>query len=162
MKMRFRTDGFHYADLKARGKTFEEYYNNLEDPQKSEWKVQWDLIPPAEPGDVWRVHWGGIGNEGKLAGYAICCILCRHVHTWTSASNCRDDWQEHHWTDKDGKDQVYHDCRHQREHTSCWTWTGSAEENTLNGSPSLQVIPHPDWDNCNFHGHLINGDLHEG
>src|ERR1700730_456512 len=91
MKMRFRTDGWHYANLKARGMTWEEYGSCFTDEaDRAEAKKSWDETPKAEPGDVWRIHWHHNEGEpeGPVAGYAICCPGCGHVHNWVTASNC--------------------------------------------------------------------------
>lgn len=151
--MRFRTDGWHIADLKAAGHTFEEYYKDSDWHPTDEEKKYWEETPKAEPGDVWRVHWyhhddaTGGQIDDQIAGYAICCIKCGRVHTWTSARNCGQ--------------QLEVGCAHQRDRTSCWTWSGSAEDGTLTASPSLMVVTEAcEW-KCTFHGYIQNGDIHE-
>jgi hypothetical protein len=152
VQMRFRTDGWHFADMKSHGT---EYV----------WgdKEVFDITPTAEPGDVWRIHWAAAGTDGvidsvrdkdlvgPLAGYAICCIKCGHVHVWTTANNCSSP-VEKTYKDSDGNDKTYKSCIHSGT-GSCWNWTGSAEDNTLTATPSLQCLQ-PD---CNFHGFITNG-----
>jgi len=155
VRMRFRTDGWHYADLKASGETFENYY-----PESDPWRTDpivkkyWDDTPKAEPGDVWRIFWYHRGSDGeyiddRIAGYAICCIGCGRVHNWINARHCsqpvQKDWGE--------------SCVHRENYTSCWTWSGSAEEGTLTASPSLQVLQGPDQP-CGWHGYIQDGDIH--
>lgn len=104
-------------------------------------------VPPADPGDTWCVRWRGHGIvgtpeylPGPIAGYAICCPGCHQVHCWTSATNC-------------GPRNEYGSCPHNGT-GSCWTWTGSAEANTLTASPSLYAS-----NACGWHGWLQNGQL---
>lgn len=151
MKMRFRTDGWHYADLKVTGMTFEQYYGAR--VATDEARKYWDETPKAEPGDVWRIHWhhhvDGKQVDDWIAGYAICCPGCSRVHNWTTALNCATSRGE-------GK------CVHNsdRPYGSCWNWTGSAEEGTLSATPSLQVVKERcEW-GCGWHGYITNGDLH--
>jgi hypothetical protein len=94
-------------------------------------------IPPAEPGDVWRL----VTQAGDLLGYTLVCPnpeCSAGVHAWTHAGNC-----EH---------------RDHPAHASCWTWTGSPEDGTLTASPSLQVIASSAGD-CAWHGWLRNGEM---
>jgi hypothetical protein len=165
MKMNFRTDGSHYADMKAHGWTFdgdgEKAYGKCftDEKDREEARASWEAVPPAQPGDVWRLVWGGVGNEDKLAGYSICCPGCGHVHAWVRASNCHDGEIEivDKYSDADGiHEYKYKQCVHQREHRSCWTWTGSPEDGTLTGAPSLLV----QQDDCKWHGFIQNGDIH--
>src|SRR5665213_3555856 len=142
MKMRFRKDGWHYADLKARGMTFEQYFSWEDSASvREQYKKEWDAVPKAEPGDVWRIHWShheppsGPQIDDWLAGYAICCIGCGRVHDWMSANNCSQKIQSSYKDSSTGLDVPYTTCVHQRDHTSCWAWTGSAEEGTLTGAP---------------------------
>lgn len=159
VRMRFRTDGSHYADLKANGWTFEGdgekcYGKCFTDPKEyEEAKNCWDGTPKAEPGDVWRLHWGG--KDGAIAGYAICCPGCGHVHSWVRATNCSQSVHKS-WTDKDGIEHPYTSCVHEGV-GSCWDWSGSAEEGTLTAAPSLLV----QQDDCHWHGFIQGGDIHE-
>jgi hypothetical protein len=152
MKMRFRTDGWHYADLKAEGKSLEQYCAP-EAPTEEE-RRRWDATPKAERGDVWRVFWRHCDESGnhlddRIAGYAICCISCGRVHHWTTALNCgqkfKTDWGE--------------SCIHQRDHGSCWQWSGSAEAGTLTARPSICVVKDRCRWGCAFHGWLTNGEI---
>ena len=155
MKMRFRTDGWHFADKKAAGESFEDQCAPS-DPWlalDSEARKTWNETPKAEPGDVWRIHWkhdDGNGNQidDWIAGYAICCIGCGRVHNWTGARNCPQkitkEWGE--------------SCIHRENHSSCWDWSGSAEEGTLTASPSLQVIADNPGE-CAWHGYIIQGNV---
>jgi hypothetical protein len=134
---RFRTDGFHIADLKAQGKAREEWFE----------ATLWDPIPPAELGDVWRIHWAKCNDaghtiDGPLAGYAIFCPKCHTVHCWTTATNCAQ---------KAGTS-----CPHEGT-GSCWTWSGSAESGTLTASPSLHCVL--ELGGCGWHGWLNNGEM---
>lgn len=95
-----------------------------------------DHRPLPVPGDVWRIVFG----DGETAGYAICCPKCQEIHYWTSANNCdRSDGGS---------------CVHEKQHASCWTWTGSAEANTLTANPSLHASGA-----CGWHGWLRDGVL---
>jgi hypothetical protein len=155
--MRFRTDGNHLADLKAAGESFEQHFPRdsfVDDSQYELWKQGWENTPKTEPGDVWRIFYhhevDGVQVDDQIAGYAICCIACGRVHVWTSARNCNQKvpmpWGE--------------SCVHREAHTSCWTWTGSAEAGTLTAAPSLQVLKeHCLW-GCGWHGFIQNGDIH--
>lgn len=166
MRMRFRNDGWHYADLKSHGWRFAEHLGEQGDYVYGSWcktqeeldqdKKWWDEVPPAQPGDVWRVRWYKQEGEGPIAGYAICCIGCGKVHSWTTANNCSQKY-ETSYTDKDGEHK-YFTCPHSGT-GSCWEWSGSAEEGTLTASPSLQVVAHKPGD-CNWHGYITNGLLY--
>lgn len=153
VRMRFRTDGWHYADLKTYGWTREKFA----EMRNIDYIDAFDATPAAQPGDVWRIKWYKEGIEkGPLAGYAICCLQCGHVHQWTTAGNCQTDLQEVRYKNKNGEDQSYMACIHKRKgEGSCWQWTGSAEDNVLTASPSL-LVTHGD---CNFHGRLQSGEL---
>ena len=162
--MRFRTDGWHYADLKAAGETFETYYPETDPWRDPEVKRCWDETPKAERGDVWRIYWFHRGPYGGqiddwLAGYAICCIGCGRVHTWTNALNCAPKLRKS-FVDTAGKRQEYDTCVHQENHSSCWTWSGSAEAGTLHASPSLQVVAERCPWRCGWHGFIERGDIH--
>lgn len=130
--MKFRTDGVTIAQLKAHGEERLDFYS-IED---------WDKTPAAIPGDVWRLNWhhevDGVQVDNQIAGYAICCPKCKEVHYWTSANNCGRS---------DGS------CAHEKARTSCWDWTGSAEDNSLSATPSLLN------NTCGWHGYLTNGEL---
>jgi len=164
-RMRFRTDGWHYADLKANGWVFDgegekSYSSCFDDPaEKEELRREWDTVPPAERGDVWQVRWRGEGDgsvPGPIAGYAFCCPGCGHVHTATSSGNCGQKIQRS-YKDKDGKDVPYTTCAHSGV-GSCWSWSGSAEGNTLTCSPSILVtMDKHEPGGCNWHGFLTNG-----
>lgn len=142
MKIRFRTDGWHFADLKAKGTTAatmrNEYGYNEHDV------ARFEALPPAEPGDCWRVRWHKEEGDGPIAGYAICCPLCKNIHAWTTASNCASRLPGG-------------SCQHSG-NGSCWNWTGSAEDGTLTASPSLYC--QESLGGCGWHGWLQNGDLH--
>jgi len=164
VKMRFRTDGSHYADLKTFGWTWEgdgeRSYGKCfaPGPEYDEAKAGWDATPKAEPGDVWRLHWGGVaelGESGPVAGYAICCPGCGHVHPWIRAKNCNQKVQKSYVDSKTGQSVAYESCVHEGV-SSCWQWSGSAEEGTLTASPSLQV----QQDDCHWHGWIQAGDIH--
>lgn len=107
-----------------------------------------DTKPPPLPGDTWRIHWynhvDGVQVNDQIAGYAICCPLCLKVHHWTTANNCPRIAGE--------------GCAHEKAHTSCWTWTGSAEDGTLTASPSLYSVEA--LGGCGWHGWLHDGELH--
>lgn len=152
-RMRFRTDGDRYAEAKGLGRTFEQEHSckcGRDDcplaPSATN-RALWDATPAAEPGDTWRVHWyRPIDYTGPelLAGYAICCPGCRHVHRWTGALNCAS---------KRERESGVVTCDHNGV-ASCWTWTGSAEDGTLTASPSLHAVGA-----CGWHGWLQNGEL---
>lgn len=152
MRMRFRTDGWHYADLKAAGETIESYFRE-DDPWRTDPEVRkcWDETPKAEPGDVWRILW----KSDAIAGYAICCPGCRKVHHWTTARNCANKITNSYTDSKTGEVKTYESCIHSG-NGSCWNWSGSAEENNLSATPSLQVTA----DDCKWHGYITNGDIH--
>ncbi len=130
-RIRFRTDGNHWADLKAGGLTAEQF--------REEWKEtgvsaeEFEATPKAEPGDTWRIQWYASEGEGPLAGYAICCPGCGRLHYWTTANNCKP-------------------CTHSGK-SSCWQWTGSAEQGTLTARPSLLSNA------CGWHGFLTDGEM---
>lgn len=160
MRMRFRTDGWHYADLKAQGWTWEKYaelYCDSSCETVASIKAEWDAISPAQPGDVWRIRWHKEGGEGPIAGYAICCIQCGQVHAWTTARNCSQKIKRSYIDSKTGQTVEYESCVHSGV-GSCWNWSGSAEEGTLTASPSLMKITGPDQ-KCTFHGWLSNGQI---
>lgn len=164
VRMRFRTDSAHIAELKRQGKTFEaETFSGW--PTREEW----DATPAAEAGDTWRVRWAATieqraagMTEGPIAGYAIGCIKCKDVHRWTTATNCatRKPYT-FTYVDHDGVTQTVNSTRCDHEGTgSCWVWTGSAEANTLHASPSLHALI--ERGACGYHGHLENGILSDG
>jgi hypothetical protein len=160
VRMRFRMDSWHYADLKV-AMTWEQYTDGWSSSPTEEDKRYWDETPKAEPGDVWRIHWShhdpidGPQIDDRIAGYAICCIGCGHVHAWTTAGNCNQKIQCSYKDSNTGLDVPYTSCVHSGL-TSCWNWTGSAEEGTLTATPSLQVTQ----DECKWHGYITNGDIH--
>lgn len=155
-KMRFRTDGWHHADLKIVDESFDSMYGDTftgcpEDDAIA--RRTWAETPKAEPGDVWRIFWyhhdGPDGEQinDRIAGYAICCPGCRRVHNWTCARNCASRIPGG-------------TCSHSGT-GSCWNWTGSAEEGTLTCTPSLQVLLHEvEPGGCDWHGYITQGDLH--
>lgn len=131
-RIRFRNDGWHLAEMKAEGRTADEIRKW---GYEQEWVEKFIEMPLPLPGDIWRVRWyKADGEEGPIAGYAICCPRCLKVHAWTSALNCKP-------------------CPHQGK-SSCWNWTGSAEDGTLSASPSLFASGA-----CGWHGWLRNGVL---
>lgn len=160
-RMRFRTDNSHIAERKRLGDTYEVAH-------VESWATRevWDATPAAEPGDTWRTRWAvtieqkaqGL-TEGPIAGYAIACIKCREVHRWTSALNCEPKipWSTS-WVDDEGVSRTSSrtHCTHSGK-GSCWVWTGSAEENLLNASPSLHSLI--DKGGCGYHGFLTNGEI---
>jgi hypothetical protein len=163
VRMRFRTDGWHYADLKAEGKDLGSWCVEGMVPTEEE-KKYWEVTQKAEPGDVWRIHWYHRDEDDKqlddwIAGYAICCIGCGRVHCWTSALNCGQRVQRS-YVDTNGNTVPYETCVHQEAHGSCWQWSGSAEEGTLTAAPSLQVVADRCPWKCGWHGFIQNGDIH--
>lgn len=128
-QMRFRTDGWNWADQDR-----------------------------AQPGDTWRIFWAHREEETpKLAGYAICCPRCKRIHAWTTANNCHWNETDHSYTDQEGKIHTYKLCGHHSGHSSCWQWSGDAENNKLTAKPSLfATSPY-----CGWHGFLTDGFLRE-
>lgn len=141
--MRFRTDARYIAEAKALGREYADFYGTRE---------VWDATPPAEPGDTWRALWF---RTEAVAGYDICCPICKHVHAWTTALNCRSR-RTRTGTREDGTTFEYVACDHSTV-GSCWRWTGSAEDGTLSASPSLWC--QQEKGGCGFHGYLTNGEL---
>jgi hypothetical protein len=142
VKIRFRNDSPHYAELAGNPEKASEWYKD-----DAETLAQISATPPAMPGDTWRLTWAGESDPAPLAGYAICCPRCREIHYWTTANNCHEE-------EVDGL------CAHERSTNggrlgSCWQWSGSAEEGTLTASPSLQSLL------CGWHGWLRAGELVE-
>ncbi len=162
VQMHFRTDSWHYADMKAKGTDY------VYEDQLPEDRQEFLDTPPAVPGDVWRIRWavpgpdGVINSErdkdlvGPIAGYAICCSKCKGVHPWTTASNCEPKHKVHCGKDQQGNDLWADICEHSSK-GSCWQWSGSAEDNILSASPSL-LCQQPD---CGLHGFLTNGILRD-
>jgi hypothetical protein len=148
-RIRFRSDNRYIAEQKALGRGFE---------RVASWATRdlFDATPAAEPGDIWRVYWYSLeapGHLGPPAGYDICCITCRRVHSWNTATNCasRKPIRE------EGTGKVIgYTCAHSGV-SSCWQWTGSAEEGTLTASPSL--YSREDLGGCGYHGFLRNGEI---
>lgn len=159
VQMRFRTDGWHWADLRNHQSDESIARIYKDDPEAL---AQIRATEPAKPGDVWRIHWrkedasGNVIEPGPLAGYAICCPKCNHVHAWTTAGNCSAARRHYTWKDAQGVEHPASVCIHSGE-GSCWQWTGSAEENKLTAHPSL-LVTDPD---CGFHGWLQNGVLRD-
>jgi hypothetical protein len=159
VQMRFRTDSSWIAEQKAIGAEFQQF---------GDWPTReiWDATPPAQPGDTWRIRWGGNQwpeGQGPIAGYDICCIKCKRNHAWTTATNCepRVPWSVS-WTDPEtGETRTSSGtkCLHSGV-GSCWQWTGSAEGNTLHASPSLWSVL--EKGGCGYHGFLQNGILSDG
>lgn len=145
-QMRFRTDSWLEAE-RARES----------DAELREWTFTDEEIariratPLAEPGDTWRIRWSGID---ALAGYAICCPTCKHVHCWTTANKCQFELTEQSYEGNTGK-VTYKVCGHSGKR-SCWTWTGSDVENKLTAYPSLLYLG-----DCHWHGFLTDGILKE-
>ena len=148
VRIRFRSDNWHYADMRAKGSVTEPFES---------WgltQAQYDAIEPAKPGDIWRSRWHAENGQGPIAGYAICCPKCGSVHPWTTATNCSFQLTQHSYTDDKGQQKTYNTCGHSGT-GSCWDWTGSAEDGTLSANPSL--LCHT----CGYHGWLRNGELTE-
>jgi hypothetical protein len=150
-RMRFRTDGVHVAADAAR----------LARGKPMEWHRPSDLwlvsrVPPAQPGDCWRVRWHG---SDAIAGYALGCVKCGDVHYWTTALNCSQPKRSYTYVDRDGTTKTGYADYHSG-NGSCWTWTGSAEGGTLTASPSLHCLA--DKGGCGYHGWLQNGILSDG
>jgi hypothetical protein len=153
--MRFRTDNAYIAELKSLGKGY---------ILVARWATvdEWLAVPPAKPGDTWRIHWhdnNAPNKQGPIAGYDILCTRCGKLHAWTTATNCatRRRLPDYVWTDERGEHRAeMWKCDHEGT-GSCWTWTGSAENNTLSASPSLWS--QQEKGGCGFHGHLTNGEL---
>lgn len=146
-RIRFRTDCWFRADDAARHARHQEtlYFEITELAG----------VEPAQPGDCWRVRWCATGDQvGPIAGYAICCPVCKQVHSWTSARNCGS---------KRDRGAGIIACDHSGV-GSCWIWSGSAEEGTLTAQPSLHAIDEGGraGDNahgCGWHGRLRNGEM---
>jgi hypothetical protein len=131
VRIRFRADGCHYVQMRAKGTEWAEYFGVS--------REAYEALPPGEPGDIWRIRWYKEGGgEGPIAGYAIWCPECNDLHHWTTATNCA----------KGATGACVHSGI-----GSCWEWTGSAEDGTLTARPSL--LCH----SCGFHGWLTNGSL---
>lgn len=107
---------------------------------------QYASIPAARPGDVWVLNkWDRVPGEapvrGAVVGYAFTCpneACDQGVHGWDHARDCPTVSQE-----RLGETVS---C------SGCWTWTGSPEDDTLTGSPSLHVAF-----GCGWHGWMRNG-----
>jgi hypothetical protein len=151
IRIHFRTGGWHYADLKARGWTAEKYAALFQDEkEQQETKAEFEKIPSAKPGDCWRVHWYAQQGNGPVGGYALGCPKCGFVHVWITASNCAQKITRS-YKDSEGKDVTYQSCVHSGV-GSCWNWSGSAEDGMLSASPSLLASGA-----CGWHGWLRNG-----
>lgn len=154
VQMRFRTDGWNWADQDIAAMSDEKIIEIYGADELARVRA----TPPAEPGDVWRVFWyrENESEPQQLAGYAICCPKCRRIHDWTRANNCHWNETEHSWTDDAGKIHRYKVCGHSGK-GSCWNWSGNAEQNNLTAQSSL-------WNqapDCGWHGWLTDGVLRE-
>jgi hypothetical protein len=163
VRIRFRNDSaFKADDTAARARGDKLLWHHLEE-------LDTEPVPPAEPGDCWRVRWGlsveqtaaGM-TEGPIAGYEITCIKCKRNHAWTTSTNC-STIKDRPWSyvDADGVTQsgVAKVCDHSGV-GSCWVWTGSPEAGDLTASPSLWC--REDLGGCGYHGFLQNGVLSDG
>lgn len=156
-RIRFRTDGITEAELHRdhlAGKPVHacdsDYCRDHRDERCPYHREAWEAVPPAAPGDTWRLTFHpGIdapeGTEGPLAGYAICCPGCGDLHYWSSAANCATRRETA---------GGFVTCDHQQQRTSCWTWTGNAEDGTLSAYASLHASRA-----CGWHGWLTDGVL---
>lgn len=141
VRIRFRIDSAFKADDAAR----------VARGEPTQWMEPAEVVgvDPAQPGDCWRVRWmatvdqRAAGIEGGIAGYDICCPKCLKVHGWTQARNC-------------GQKTSGGSCAHSGV-SSCWNWTGNAEDGTLSASPSLHCDA--SIGGCGWHGFLTNGEL---
>ena len=150
LRMRFRTDSYYWADMKARGTDAHGVGGYT-----AKDLADFDEGPAAARGDVWRIRWYREDGNGPLAGYAICCPKCGFVHVFTTAGNCEVGRHEVKYQGNDGKEHSYYSCQHY-ETGSCWVWTGSAEDNTLSAAPSLAITV-----GCLWHGWLENGEFRD-
>jgi hypothetical protein len=149
-QMHFRTDGQYYAEVRRavanpqldESGRFADMFNTI---MSEEDRAAVLATPLPEPGDIWRIEW----HSGGFAGYAICCPKCGAVHHWTSANNCEQGPKCEHC-------HCTHVCSDKGQLGSCWTWAGSAEENTLSAHPSLHASGA-----CGWHGYLTDGELKE-
>lgn len=151
-QMRWRTDGNNWAEFRALGTLTDEEFKRIYG--ESEFRNYLNT-PPAEPGDTWRIEWSTEGN--LLAGYAICCPRCKHIHYWTTANNCHLNEKEFSFLDAEGKEIKYKQCEHSWNHGSCWKWSGDPTQNKLTAQPSL----HCTSEDCGWHGFLTDGFLRE-
>ncbi len=157
--MRFRSDGAFAAD-------------DMASLQRGEPRLfchtlaELHGIEPAQPGDTWRLRWGNterradgmrhaVPGDGPIAGYAICCPKCLHVHHWDTAANCPKT-VPYAFTAPDGQQYSGAVCAHSSV-GSCWNWSGSAESNLLTAQPSLYCVEA--LGGCGWHGFLTNGVL---
>jgi hypothetical protein len=107
--------------------------------------------PPIQPGDCWKVVWGGVGGGADtLAGFHICCEKCGEIHGWTTARNCASK-RDHPLGGRT--------CDHQEARTSCWAWILGPDGAPLEASPSLHSVV--DLGGCGWHGHLRAGVMTE-
>jgi hypothetical protein len=160
VRIRFRTDSAFKADdtaARARGEKLQWFHAE---------ELDVDPVPPAEPGDCWRVRWGGTQwpeGQGPIAGYEICCIKCKHNHAWCTSTNCqpRVPWSVS-WVDSEtGETRTSSGTKCLHEGVgSCWQWTGSPEAGDLTASPSLWSVL--EKGGCGYHGFLQNGILSDG
>lgn len=161
IQLRPRKDSWYIAETKAKRP------ERVLPGESIEWcsQEQWDATPPAQAGDCWRTRWAlGVEErkagliEGPIAGYAICCIKCGGVHCWTTATNCGTK-REKTGTNPDGSTFTYTSCDHSGT-GSCWQWSGSLEDGTLDAKPSLHC--QLELGGCGYHGWLNSGTLTDG
>jgi hypothetical protein len=163
--MRFRTDGSHGAETHAlwlagiRKRVYicrrrKDHDGGPHDRVACGHHGHWfKRYPPAKPGDTWRSRWYKANGEGPIAGYQICCPKCGEVHSWCTANNCSAPRRTFKWQDSAGAWHESSTCEHSGV-SSCWQWTGSAEDNALSAQPSLLASGA-----CGWHGFLTNGVL---
>jgi len=158
--MRVRTDSWHNAGRK-RAVLLGAVPNPLNDPDRS-WSPDWRrfMVAPgneAVPGDCWVVRqnpddgtergWGASTLGWPVVGYGLVCPLesCTEgVHVWDHASDCPGRF---------GSEP----CKYDNGQAGCWTWTGTPEDDTLTGSPSLHCMA--ERGGCGWHGWLRNGQM---
>lgn len=135
------------------------------DPRETEPRGEWDPAwldymdsgEEARLGDVWIIrsargpdghlyfHYGSDRSDWPIVGYVLTCpvVTCTQgVHRWDHAHDCPAH-----------KGQ---ECQ-QGAGRGCWTWTGSVEDGTLTGSPSLHAPT--ELGGCGFHGWMRDGVL---
>lgn len=82
-----------------------------------------------------------------MVGYGFTCPVesCHSgVHMWSHASDCNGAYD-------------LNQCKNANGQPGCWTWTGSPEDDTLTGSPSLHCPA--ERGGCGFHGYCVDGVL---
>lgn len=157
--MRIRTDSWWDAGRK-RAVLLAAVPDPLRD-EATDWDPVWleFLRTPeneARPGDVWvlRQQPGDASlrswrNDPEVAdwpvtGYGLVCPdegCDAGVHCWDHASDCPGRY-------KGGF------CKNGG--PSCWRWTGTPEDDTLTGEPSLLIRGES---TCGWHGHLRSGQM---